>query len=294
MSRFSFGLLVLLAATSPAAAVTYVGQSRRVEALTGAVGGGIGDGETKSTADPELWVDSATASPTNPNASASVSQTSNIASSEITMSGAFSASTSSTVGAFAAQANSILSAQFSIASNTPYESMLATSGDSVESFSFVQLGGGGSYGANSSGILTPSTYRLQLNFVANATGDQTVSGVYAYSLEFISPSTQGDYNRDGIVDAADYVVWRSQLDDLVDRYTGADSNGDGVVDNDDYQTWRSNFGNEIEPAVGGGSATTIPEPTSAALFLAGMMFLVFRRMNTADTQSCSGSASSSG
>ena len=189
------------------------------------------------------------------------------------MSGTFSASTSSTIGAFTAYADSRLSTEFSVASNTPYESTLVTTGDSVESFSFVQVGGG-SYGANSSGILTPSTYRLQLIFDANATGDQTVSGGYSFNLEFISPSTQGDYNRNGVVDGADYVVWRSQLSEPVDRYTGADSNGDGDVDNDDYQAWRNNFGTEIEPAAGRGATKAIPEPTSAALFLAGVMLLV--------------------
>ena len=40
--------------------------------------------------------------------------------------------------------------------------------------------------------------------------------------------TTGDYNRDGTVDAADYVVWRSGLGTT---YTQAD-----------YDVWRANFG----------------------------------------------------
>ena len=52
----------------------------------------------------------------------------------------------------------------------------------------------------------------------------------------------GDYNADGRVDTADFVVWRSQLDDLVPAGTGADGDGNGRVDEADYDLWRSNFG----------------------------------------------------
>jgi hypothetical protein len=47
------------------------------------------------------------------------------------------------------------------------------------------------------------------------------------------------YNGDGVVDAADYVVWRNALDS---NDPVADGNNDGVVDEDDYKLWKSNFG----------------------------------------------------
>src|SRR5262249_52036327 len=58
-----------------------------------------------------------------------------------------------------------------------------------------------------------------------------------------SISVRGDYNRNGIVDAADYTLWRDQsgATGLV-AYSGADGNGDGKVDSADYQVWRNNFG----------------------------------------------------
>ncbi|HEX2474904.1 MAG TPA: hypothetical protein VHK01_09165, partial [Lacipirellulaceae bacterium] len=59
----------------------------------------------------------------------------------------------------------------------------------------------------------------------------------------------GDYNADGRVDTADYIVWRSQLDDLVPAGTGADGDGNGRVDTADYNLWRSNFGAEAPNAV---------------------------------------------
>jgi hypothetical protein len=52
----------------------------------------------------------------------------------------------------------------------------------------------------------------------------------------------GDYNENGIVDAADYVIWRKTLMASVPNGTGADGDGDGVVDEDDHGVWRTNFG----------------------------------------------------
>jgi hypothetical protein len=59
----------------------------------------------------------------------------------------------------------------------------------------------------------------------------------------------GDYNADGRVNTADYVVWRSQLNDFVPAGTGADGDGNGRVDQADYNLWRSNFAAEAPNAV---------------------------------------------
>jgi hypothetical protein len=62
----------------------------------------------------------------------------------------------------------------------------------------------------------------------------------------------GDYNNDGKVDAADYVVWRK-------------SNGS----QQGYDDWRTNFGR----TAGSGSALgagAVPEPASLALLLVGL------------------------
>ena len=67
-----------------------------------------------------------------------------------------------------------------------------------------------------------------------------------------SPTLPGDYNGNGAVDAADYVVWRKMLGSSVPNFSGADGNGNGVVDQDDQAVWRAHFG-ETLPAVGAGS-----------------------------------------
>ena len=70
----------------------------------------------------------------------------------------------------------------------------------------------------------------------------------------------GDYNGNGVVDAADYVLWRAggPLQNEVDM--------PGVVNAQDYVEWRARFGNTS----GSGSsvlngASAVPEPVSAIL-----------------------------
>lgn len=57
-------------------------------------------------------------------------------------------------------------------------------------------------------------------------------------------ATPGDYDRDGEVGAADFVLWRDTYDPLgaVGPGKPADGNNDGLVDDADYGVWRSNFG----------------------------------------------------
>jgi hypothetical protein len=77
----------------------------------------------------------------------------------------------------------------------------------------------------------------------------------------------GDYNRDGLVDAADYVVWRRAAGQNVPFYTVADGNGDGMVSSADYEVWRLNFGKTIPGAASGSVSPAVPEPSSLLLLL---------------------------
>jgi probable HAF family extracellular repeat protein len=95
------------------------------------------------------------------------------------------------------------------------------------------------------------------------------------------PEVAGDYNRNGVVDAADYTVWRDTLGRSVARYTGADGNGDGYVDNWDYGAWKDNFGATANSGLGAtqsaGADAGVPEPASLALILAATTMLWSRR-----------------
>jgi hypothetical protein len=68
------------------------------------------------------------------------------------------------------------------------------------------------------------------------TGDNMV-GTTGNLFKFIFAILPGDYNQDGIVDAADYVVWQQHED----TNGPADGNGDGWVDTDDFDVWTNNF-----------------------------------------------------
>ncbi len=85
----------------------------------------------------------------------------------------------------------------------------------------------------------------------------------------------GDYNEDGVVDAADYSVWR---DSYGQSGSGLAADGDdsGTVDEADYTIWKTHFG---ETAGAGSLAGTsaVPEPTSLVLLLMGCLWLVRRR-----------------
>jgi alpha-tubulin suppressor-like RCC1 family protein len=101
---------------------------------------------------------------------------------------------------------------------------------------------------------------------------QISAGTY-YSLIIAEPRLQGDYNENGVVDAADYVVWRKTLGQIVAPGTGADGNGNGEINQLDYLYWRERFG------ISAGSATTslasregtVPEPACLLLLTIAAM-----------------------
>jgi hypothetical protein len=83
-------------------------------------------------------------------------------------------------------------------------------------------------------------------------------------VAYITPDPlDGDYNSDGTVDAADYVVWRKTIGTMI---LDADGDGDGVVDSDDFLIWRWTFGN----SAGSGAAVSraaVPEPAPLLMLL---------------------------
>ena len=80
------------------------------------------------------------------------------------------------------------------------------------------------------------------------------------------PELQGDYNGDGVVDAADYTVWRDSFLSIGSDLP-ADGDGDGFVGNSDYDLWAANFG-ESDLS----TSTAVPEPHALALLALGLGF----------------------
>lgn len=83
----------------------------------------------------------------------------------------------------------------------------------------------------------------------------------------------GDYDRNGLVDAADYEKWKDDFGTTVAQPgIGADGNGDGVINAADYTVWRNQFapGDAGEPL-----QTSVPEPATI-LLLVGALAIVVR------------------
>jgi hypothetical protein len=140
----------------------------------------------------------------------------------------------------------------------------------------------------------------------NLQGESTLAAGASISLgnAFRTSATSGvgDYNDNGLVDAADYVVWRDTLNQNVAPGTGADGDNSGVIDQNDLSLWRANFGAEAGESmqdlqlryvsgesirggtisyIGAGSAAAhsgVPEPATALLLgLAAICGIAARR-----------------
>jgi hypothetical protein len=97
----------------------------------------------------------------------------------------------------------------------------------------------------------------------------TNNGIQAFELTLDAVvENNGDYNGNGTVDAADYVLWRSMEGQSVEPSTGADGDGDGVIGPGDYTHWAARFG----IVIGGGASaqSAVPEASTLCLALAAM------------------------
>ena len=102
-----------------------------------------------------------------------------------------------------------------------------------------------------------------LVFLYHQAGMETLVGTVEYDdgvIEFDS-AIPGDYDKNGIVEAADYTKWR-QLFGTTN--SDADGNGDNTVNAADYVVWRDNLG-AMNSGLGGFQGAAVPEPASVVL-----------------------------
>jgi hypothetical protein len=88
-----------------------------------------------------------------------------------------------------------------------------------------------------------------------------------------APGLLGDYNQDGKVDAADYVIWRNNSGTL--NVLPNDAFG-GVIGPSQYNQWRSHFGQ----SAGTGSdlgPVAVPEPVAGSMAVVAILAICFRR-----------------
>ncbi len=120
-----------------------------------------------------------------------------------------------------------------------------------------------------------------VRFSSQSVADYTVSNIWIGSAATILPPTlasQGDFNHDGRVDAADYVEWRKMMGQTGSNLT-ADGNGNYQIDMGDLSVWRSYFGQIVS---GSGAAWIdgeyVPEPSSCLLLIGCLIILVMNRL----------------
>jgi Glycosyl hydrolases family 18 len=107
----------------------------------------------------------------------------------------------------------------------------------------------------------------QIQFTSLLSGSYSVSNVWigtAADLFALPSATIGDFNADGIVDAADYVVWRKTMGQAGDQLA-ADANGNGQVDQNDYLAWLTNLGQPLGGGSSGAVVPGVPEPSTLTM-----------------------------
>lgn len=88
----------------------------------------------------------------------------------------------------------------------------------------------------------------------------------------MAPVLPGDYNQDGIVDAADYVLWRK----FNNTATTLPNDSTPGTDETDYHVWRAHFGEIADGGSGASANAAVPEPASALLLTFGAAFAICR------------------
>ena len=129
------------------------------------------------------------------------------------------------------------------------------------------------------GYTTDEPFSIVLEVTEGDTLDWMASGVHTGGNTPLAASVglmfAGDYNADGIIDAADYTVWRDNMGQTVVPGTGADGDGDGYIGLKDYLFWKNHFGNGADLTATSG--TPVPEPTTLLLVLMAFLGTPLRR-----------------
>jgi beta-glucanase (GH16 family) len=122
---------------------------------------------------------------------------------------------------------------------------------------------------------TPMNIILNLAVGGDFGGDPNGSTVFpqVMDIDYVRvwqrpTGVTGDYNGDGSVGAADYVLWRESHGQS-GIGLAADGSGNGTVDEADYLVWRQNFSSTT--GLADGSATNVPEPCGTALAAAALL-----------------------
>jgi hypothetical protein len=131
------------------------------------------------------------------------------------------------------------------------------------------------------GSMTAGAYKL-IDYVGAFSGSISsmsfgaVPGGFQYSLIdnasttsidlIVSPLLAGDFNNNGLVDAADYALWRKAVGQPAGTLPNDDTGA--AIGEPQYALWKLNFGNATS---GAAALAAVPEPAG---FSCALLFLV--------------------
>ena len=118
----------------------------------------------------------------------------------------------------------------------------------------------------------PQSPAFHVTFDLLQTGGEvlTAEDLFTLSISAVA-SLAGDYNQNGVVDAADYAVWRDTLGSSTNLT--ADGDGSNTIDAGDRTVWQANFGATL--GSGANEAAAVPEPAPLVLLALGGLFATF-------------------
>jgi hypothetical protein len=116
----------------------------------------------------------------------------------------------------------------------------------------------------------------QLQFNSSFEGNFTVSNVWTGDAgDFFAAPAPGDFNADGVVNAADLERWSAGAGMTYGAtHWHGDANGDQMVDGADFLVWQQRLGS-VTPATA--AAGAVPEPGAAVLMLLASGAMLARR-----------------
>jgi hypothetical protein len=95
----------------------------------------------------------------------------------------------------------------------------------------------------------------------------------------------GDFDDDGDVDGADFLVWQQTRGTFAQSGTGADGDGSGRVDSSDLAPWRLRYGMTNGLTLSNASSLAVPEANllaASAACVLGASFTRRRRIRRGD------------
>ncbi|WP_425397364.1 hypothetical protein [Aeoliella sp.] len=152
------------------------------------------------------------------------------------------------------------------ANNVPADGVWRTYEFSLAEDALARQLGSGTYTELMGGV-----QRVMLRHGAAQAGGEFVQGSLGIDNVTLASTPQvlaGDYNDDGLVNLADYTLWRNNLGAATGTLEN-DIDG-GTIGAAQYLTWKAEFGNDAP----GLAASQIPEPSGVLWCVAGGMMLL--------------------